>query len=339
MALMADFAPVQIRDELEATGLKNRNLEFLTDLSKDQFQHLFNASYMIEPYWRTGMNLLQGKVLCSLFFQPSTRTRFSTELAMLRIGGTVLSESNPGANSSAAKGESLADHLRTASYYGNIIGLRHPDYASVKEVLGSAKVPVISCGWGNETHPTQGLLDMYTAWRAFGGTFDGLRVCIASSDLSRARSGHSFAMGLAIMGAEVVYVGLKDHAIHPLVMDKLKSVGARLEVHYDRSREEFIDIMSTCHLCYLPGCCVPKTNEEGRHAFLDEISRFYITLEDLEHIKKRTGRSVGLMHPLPRNDVEFDYAIDESEYELYFKQMGFSVPIRMALMAAMLGTN
>lgn len=339
MSLTADFAPVQIRDELNATGLQGKNLEFLTDLTKDQLNHLFKASEMIEPYWRTGLNLMKDQVLCALFFQPSTRTRFSTELAMHRLGGSVLTESNPGANSSAAKGESLADHLRTASYYANIIALRHPDYEAVKEVLSSAKVPVISCGWGNETHPTQGLLDMYTAYRAFGGSFDGLRVCIASSDLGRARSGHSFAMGLAIMGAEIVYVGLKEHPIHPLVMEKLQKAGAKMEIHYDHSREEFLDIMSTCHLCYLPGCSVPKDNPDARNAFMEKIARFYINLDDMETIKKKTGRTIGIMHSLPRNAVEFDYAIDDTEFELYFKQMGFSVPIRMALVASMLGVR
>ena len=339
MAITADFAPLQIKDELEAVGLKGKNLEFLTDLSREQFNHLFKAATMIEPYWRTGLNLLQGKVLCALFFQPSTRTRFSTELAMIRLGGSVLTESNPAANSSAAKGESLADHLRTASYYANIIGLRHPDYEAVKAVLPSAKVPVISCGWGNETHPTQGLLDMYTAYRAFGGSFDGLRVCVASSDLSRARSGHSFAMGLAIMGAQIVYVGLKEHPIHPLVMEKLQKAGANMEIHYDLSNSEFMDVMSTCHLCYLPGCSVPKDNPEARNAFMEKISKFYITLDALKDIQKKTGRTIGIMHSLPRNSVEFDYGIDDSEFELYFKQLGFSVPVRMALVASMVGVN
>ncbi|MEA3283938.1 MAG: aspartate carbamoyltransferase [Synergistota bacterium] len=338
MAITADFAPSCIKKELDATELKGKNLEFLTDLTKDRYNHLFKAAEMIEPFWRTGLNLMSGKVLGALFFQPSTRTRFSTELAMTRLGGGVLTESNPGKNSSAAKGESLADHLMTVSQYSNIIGLRHPDYSVVSEALSYAKVPVISCGWGDVTHPTQGLLDMYTAYRAFGG-FEGLRVCIASSDLSRARSGHSFAMGLAIMGAQIVYVGLKENPIPSTVREKLEVAGADLEEHYDISNAEFMDVMATTHLCYLPGCSVPKDNPEARNAFMDKIKEFYITLEALEDIKKKTGRSVGIMHSLPRNSVEFDYAIDQSEFELYFKQMAFSVPIRMALVASMVGVN
>jgi len=338
LAITADFAPSCVKKELDATELKGKNLEFLTDLTKDRYNHLFKAAEMIEPFWRTGLNLMSGKVLGALFFQPSTRTRFSTELAMTRLGGGVLTESNPGKNSSAAKGESLADHLMTVSQYSNIIGLRHPDYSVVSEALSYAKVPVISCGWGDVTHPTQGLLDMYTAYRAFGG-FEGLRVCIASSDLSRARSGHSFAMGLAIMGAQIVYVGLKENPIPSTVREKLEVAGADLEEHYDISNAEFMDVMATTHLCYLPGCSVPKDNPEARNAFMDKIKEFYITLEALEDIKKKTGRSVGIMHSLPRNSVEFDYAIDQSEFELYFKQMAFSVPIRMALVASMVGVN
>ncbi|PIE54468.1 MAG: aspartate carbamoyltransferase [Dethiosulfovibrio peptidovorans] len=336
MAITSDFAPSCIAAEMEATELRGKNLEFLTDLSKERYNHLFKVAEMLEPFWRTGLKLMSGKVLGALFFQPSTRTRFSTELAMIRLGGGVLSESNPGKSSSAAKGESLADHLRTVSQYANIIGLRHPDYSVVSEALSYADVPVISCGWGDVTHPTQGLLDMYTAYRAFGG-FDGLRVCIASSDLSRARSGHSFAMGLAIMGAEIVYVGLKENPIPSAVRERLEAAGARLEEHYDISNAEFMDVMATTHLCYLPGCSVPKDNPDARNAFMNKIKEFYITLDNLNSIKKKAGRSIGVMHSLPRNSVEFDYAIDHSEFELYFKQLAFSVPIRMALVASMVG--
>lgn len=337
VSVSSSFAPLSIYDELAATQLKGRNLEFLTDLMKDQFEHLFTAAAMLEPFSRGGVRLMEGKVLCALFFQPSTRTRFSTELAMLRLGGTVISESNPAVASSAAKGESLADHLATASCYANIIGLRHPDYATVRAALPSANVPVISCGWGNETHPTQGLLDMYTAWRAFGNRMDGLKVCLASPDMSRGRAAHSFAMGLAAMGAHITYAALSEHPIPDLVMDKLRAAGADLTVEYDLTNDEFLSLLAEHDLCYLPGCCVPKDNPDARNDFMEKISRFYIRRSDLEKIKSITGKTVGLMHALPRNECEFDQSIDSSEFELYFKQMRFSVPLRMALVASMVG--
>lgn len=338
MALPKSFSPFQIKDKLAATGLRGRNFEFLTDYSREQLQSLFEAGEMIEPYWRGGLHLLDGRVMATLFFQPSTRTRFSTEVAMLRLGGHVLSESNPTSSSSTAKGESLSDYLRTVSAYADIIALRHPDENEVFPALPGAKVPVISGGWGNLTHPTQGLLDVYTIYRALG-KFEGTKIMIASSDLSRARSGHSFALGLAQMGAEIVYVGTKVNAIPDTITEKLKAAGAKVTVHNDLSHEDYIDCMAGVDACYLPGCSVPKKDPEARAAFMDLIAPFYIKLEELQKIKQKTGKVVGIMHSLPRNDVEFDYAIDDSEFQLYFQQVAFSVPIRMALIAGMVGVD
>lgn len=336
MALAKSLNPVVLGDKLEATGLKGKNFEFIADYTREQLQNLMEAGEMMEPYWRSGLDIMAGKVLATLFFQPSTRTRFSTEVAMLRMGGKVLSESNPTSNSSTAKGESLSDYLRTVSNYADIIGLRHPNDQDVFPALSGARVPVISCGWGNITHPTQGLLDIYTIYRVYG-KFEGTKVMIASSDLSRARSGHSFALGLAQMGAELVYVGTSANPIPTVIMDKLKESKAKVTVYNDLSQDEFMDRMAEVDACYLPGCSVPKDDPAARAAFIDTIKPFYITLEGLQKIKQKTGKAVGIMHSLPRNDVEFDYAIDDTEFQLYFRQMAFSVPIRMALIAGMVG--
>ncbi|MDR1875505.1 MAG: aspartate carbamoyltransferase [Synergistaceae bacterium] len=336
MSLPKSFSPFAIREKLEETGLKGRNFEFLTDYSRAQLQSLFEAGEMLEPFWRSQLTLMNGKVLATLFFQPSTRTRFSTEVAMIRLGGAVLSESNPTTSSSAAKGESLSDYLRTVSNYADIIALRHPNDEEVFASLKGARVPVISGGWGNVTHPTQGLLDVYTIYRALG-RFEGIKVMIASSDLSRARSGHSFALGLATMGAELLYVGTSENAIPQTILDRLGATGAKVSIRNDLTHEEFLDSLAEVDACYLPGCSVPRDDPAARAAFLDRIAPFYITLDALEKVKKKTGKVVGIMHSLPRNDVEFDYAIDDSEFQLYFRQMAFSVPIRMALIAGMAG--
>ena len=336
--LPKSFKPVSINEKLEETGMKGKNFIFLTDWTKQQLLSLFEAAEMIEPFWKNSLRLMDGRVLGTIFFQPSTRTRFSTEDAMVRLGGSVLSESNPLHSSSTAKGESLFDYLRTVSTYTDIIALRHYDDADVFRSLGGSTVPVISCGWGNVTHPTQGLLDLYTCYRAFG-SYDGMRVMIATPDLSRARSGHSFAMGLAQMGAEIVYVGSSQNKIPELIQGKLDAAGAKYKIYNDLSNDEMMELMGSCDTCYLPGCSVPKDNPEERAAFLDLIRPFYITLEGLQAVKKKFGKTVGIMHSLPRNEVEFEKAIDDSEFQLYFQQMAFSVPIRMALIAAMAGVR
>jgi aspartate carbamoyltransferase catalytic subunit len=336
MPLPKSFAPFAIAEKLEETGLRGRNFEFLSDYSRAQIMSLLEAGEMLEPFRRSKLELMKGKILATLFFQPSTRTRFSTEAAMLRLGGDVLSESSPTTSSSTAKGESLSDYLRTVSNYADVIALRHPDDKEVFEALGGAKVPVISGGWGNVTHPTQGLLDIYTIYRAFG-KFDGTKIVIASPDLSRARSGHSFALGLAKMGAGIIYAGTSENAIPSAILEKLGEAGARVTIHNDLSHEQFIECLAGADACYFPGCSVPKNDPDARAAFMDKIKPFYIHLRELEDIKRKTGKTVGIMHSLPRNDVEFEYAIDDSEFQLYFKQVAFSVPIRMALIAGMIG--
>lgn len=338
MSLCKSFTPMNIADKLEETGLRGKNFVFLTDWTKEQLTSLFEAAEMMEPFSKHQLTLMQGRILSTIFFQPSTRTRFSTENSMIRLGGSVLTESNPAHSSSTAKGESLSDYLRTVSTYADIIALRHYDADDVFLSLGGATVPVISGGWGNITHPTQGLLDLYTCYRAFGD-FENMKIMIATSDLSRARSGHSFAMGLAQMGAEIVYVGTSVNKIPTVIEDKLKEAGANYTVHNDLKNDEMMELMGGCQACYLPGCSVPKDDPEARAAFLDDIKPFYVTLENMQKLKKNTGRSVGIMHSLPRNAVEFESAIDESEFQLYFQQMAFSVPIRMALIAGMVGVR
>lgn len=335
MAITKDFKVSNFGDTLEKTGLKGQNLNFLTDLSAQQLLSLFEAARMLEPYHKDRLDLMRGKMLCTLFFQPSTRTRFSTETAMQRLGGSVISESNPAANSSAAKDESLADTLRVVSEYADIIALRHYNDTTIFDDIQAAHVPVISCGYGNITHPTQGLLDMYTAYRAFG-RLDNIRVMVTSPDLTRARSGQSFAMGLARMGAQIVYSGPAELRTPEPIRQKLDAVSANYEEHFDLSQKEQAELIQSCDLVYLPGCSVPK-GQDARGTFMERAANYYIKLETLVEAKEKYGKTIGIMHSLPRFAGEFDFDIDKTEHELYFKQIGFSIPLRMALICAMVG--
>ena len=139
------------------------------------------------------------------------------------------------------------------------------------------------------------------------------------------------------MGAELLYVGTSENTIPAAILEKLETAGAKFTVRNDLSHAEFLDSLMEVDVCYLPGCSVPKDDPAARAAFLDKIKPFYITLDMMQKVKDKTGKAVGIMHSLPRNDVEFDYAIDDSEFQLYFRQMAFSIPIRMALIAGMVG--
>jgi len=191
------FAPL-----VGGIGLKGQNLLSINDLTDEQIMDLFELGRRLEPWNRSAVNLLPGKVLATLFFQPSTRTRLSFETAMHRLGGAVITETTPLISSSAAKEESLDDMLRVVAQYANVIVLRHFDDVEARRAVGSSGAPVISGGFGQWEHPTQALLDLYTLWRTYGRIKD-LKVCIASTDLDHARTGHSMAYGLARLGAKV----------------------------------------------------------------------------------------------------------------------------------------
>jgi aspartate carbamoyltransferase len=330
-----EFRPETLSNHIAATHLKGKHLKFIDDLEKEEILSLFKAAEMLEPYWRSKVNLLEGKILATLFYQPSTRTRFSTETAMLRLGGSVISESDPLHNSSAAKDESLADTLRVVSQYADVIALRHYDDKEVFAALPAAESPVIACGWGNITHPTQGLVDTYTTYRALG-RLDDVRLMVTSPDLSRARSGQSFALALARLGGTIVYSGPSDLRTPEVIRRKLDEMGARYEEYFDLDRERQNELLMSCDVCYLPGCSVPK-GQDARDVFMEKAANYYIDLETLEAARLKFGKTIGIMHSLPRYAGEFDFKIDNSPHELYFKQVSFSVAIRMALIAAIVG--
>ena len=343
MVLTSEFAPKDIYTQIERTGIQGRNLTFIDDLSPDELENLFITAEMLEPFWRSGLELLRHRILCTLFFQPSTRTRFSHETAMYRLGGNVLTESNPLISSAAAKNESLYDSIRVISQYADVLVLRHPDDERVLadiEQLGADTVPIISGGYGNVTHPTQGLLDMYTAWRVLGGDFSAMTVMIATPDLSRARSGQSFALGLARMGARIVYSGTTGLRTPDVILEKLDAVNGNYEEHNDLTIAQQEDLIADegIDLLYLPGCSVKK-GDPGRDDFMKKMEEYYFTVDGLSRIQKKSGKTVGVMHSLPRNEGEFDFGIDATQHELYFKQIGFSVPLRMSLLANIVGAS
>ncbi len=341
MSTAKKVKPLDLRDELAATNMKGKHMTFLDDYSKEELGHLFAAAELLEPYSKNQIPLLSNKVLYTLFFQPSTRTRCSHEASMHRLGGRVITETDPMTNSAMAKNESLYDGIRVISQYADVLVLRHGDsdevLSTLKE-LGSDSCPIISGGYGHVTHPTQGLLDMYTALRALKKPFEDMRIIISTPDLSRARSGQSFALGAARMGAHIIYTGSGDLRTPDVQLKKLQDMGASFEEHFDLTHDENVELMMNADLLYLPGSSLKK-EDPNREDFLRKVQNHYLYLKDLEYVKKKSGRSVGIMHSLPRNDFEFEKAIDKSEYELYFKQIGFSIPLRMALLASICGVN
>lgn len=319
----------------EKVGLSGKNFLSLSEISREQLLVLFELAKALEPQSCTTSNFLTGKVMVTFFYEPSTRTRLSTETAMHRLGGTVITEATPLLSSSAAKEESLHDTMRVLSSYADIIALRHSDYdLAMDAARNAAEVPVINCGFGNKEHPTQGLLDVYSIWRMFGN-LENVTVLVAAADMSRGRSGHSMAMGLAKFGAKIILASPKDLPTPPEVVDILVKSGGNVKEVFDCTTKDMEDLVMQADFVYLPGCRVPK-GSDAREEFRKRNEPYYIKLETLEKAKAN-GHMTYIMHSLPRFAGEFDEKIDNTEHQLYFKQVKFGVFARMALLLAILG--
>jgi len=323
-----------IRSLVREIGFEGCNLLSINDLTNDQIYGLFELAKALEPWNRSVIPLVSGNVMSTLFFQPSTRTRMSFETAMHRLGGSVISEANPMVTSSAAKEESLSDMLKVVSKYANIIVMRHFNDVDAREAAPYSESPIINGGWGHWEHPTQALLDLYTLWRTYG-RIEGLKVCVASPDLVEARTGHSMAQGLARLGAQVTLASLKSKRTPEEVLNKINSKGITVEESFDHDQNSFNALIEDMHLVYLPGCSAPKGPEAEK--FKEYMQRYFVRYETLEKVRQNDGRNIYITHTLPRRAGEMDLRIDNSPSQLYFEAIAYSVSIRMALVAAILG--
>ena len=254
---------------------------------------------------------------------------------MHRLGGAVISEVNPMVTSSAAKEESLTDMMKVMSRYANVIVLRHPNDVEAREGAAYSDSPVINGGFGHWEHPTQALLDLYTLWRT-QGKIEGVKVCVASPDMVAARTGHSMAYGLARLGAIVTIASTKAHRTPEEIIGGLKEAGGDVEEVLDLNQDTFNELISDVDLVYLPGCAAPKGAEAEQ--FKQMMDDYFVRYETLDNVYKETGRIIRVTHTLPRRAGEMDLRIDTTPHQQYFEALAYSVSIRMALVASILGT-
>ena len=264
-----------------------------------------------------------GKILATLFFEPSTRTRLSFESAMLRMGGQVLGFSSA-ASSSAAKGESVADTVRTVSCYSDIIAMRHPKEGAPLVASMHATVPVINAGDGGHNHPTQTLTDLLTIHREKGRLHD-LTVGFCG-DLKFGRTVHSLISALSR------YTGIKIVLVSPEEL-KLPSY-----VKKDVLEKNAIPYLQTTDLeAVMPELDILYMTRVQRERFFNEEDylrlkdSYILTPEKLEHAKK----DLCILHPLPRVN-EISVAVDKDPRACYFKQVDCGRYIRMALIMKLL---
>ncbi len=267
-------------------------------------------------------NLLDGKILANLFYEPSTRTSSSFHAAMLRLGGRCISI-NEVHYSSVTKGESLPDTIRTLESYCDVTVLRHPEKGSAELAARYARKPLINAGDGAGEHPTQALLDIYTIEDELG-RLDGLKVAMMG-DLKYGRTVHSLTRLLGLYDTEFYFISPEQLAMPEYILDELRASGHRFSV-----MNNVQDIIGELDVLYMTRVQKERFEDPAEY---DRLGHIYVVDTDL---MARARSDMILMHPLPRV-YEIAMEVDDDPRAAYFRQMENGMYIRMALLAAVLG--
>ncbi|CAI5980992.1 unnamed protein product [Closterium sp. NIES-65] len=299
--------------------------QFNRDLLSEIFEVADEMQQILEGRGGAGCsNMLRGYLMATLFYEPSTRTRLSFESAMKRLGGEVLTTENAREFSSAAKGESLADSIRTVEAYADVIVLRHYEEGAAKLASQVASVPIVNAGDGPGQHPTQSLLDMYTIQREVG-RLDNIRVGLVG-DLANGRTARSLAYLLAkFRNNKIIFVA------PPVVRmkDDIKEYLTARGVEWEESAD-LMDVAAQCDVVYQTR--IQKERFGGRMDEYEAARGKYIVDR---RVMNALGKDAIVMHPLPRLD-EITTDVDSDPRAAYFRQAKNGVYIRMALLKLLL---
>lgn len=292
--------------------------------TRSDLEYIFGVAHeMREMVTRVGsFDLLKGKILASLFYEPSTRTSSSFTSAMERLGGSVI-PINEVRYSSVAKGESLPDTVRTLECYADVIVLRHPEVGSAALAAQYARKPIINAGDGVGEHPTQALLDLFTVKEELG-KIDGLTVTMLG-DLKYGRTVHSLARLLSLYNVRINYVS-------PTILRMPGEIIEEIKVHEIPQAEyhSLETILPETDVLYVTR--VQKERFEDLDLYEKVKGAFVITPETLQSAKDQ----MIVMHPLPRVG-EISIEVDTDPRAAYFRQMEYGLYVRMALLAMVLG--
>ena len=305
-------------------SLKGKDILHGNQFSKKDIDGIIKitSNFEKELKKKDSLNLLKGKILATLFFEPSTRTRLSFETAMQRLGGGVISMASS-ESSSAAKGETVADTARTVSQYADVIVIRHPRIGSAKEAADAAPIPVINAGDGAGQHPTQALLDIYTIHRELG-SLKNLVVSMVG-DLKNGRTVHALVELLSLFQAKLYFVSPVTLRMPEAITSHLKQKGIEIE-----ETEDLMEAASKSNLIYMTR--IQKERFEDLSEY-ERVKGHYVIDENF--LKGLTKKMI-IMHPLPRVD-EISPEVDAYPGAAYFRQVRNGVYVRMALLAMIFG--
>ena len=317
-------APRALPDDYVDNGFFGQDILSVRQFDREKLNYIYRVADEVRSLVKRfgKANLLDGKILANLFYEPSTRTSSSFQAAMLRLGGRCISI-NEVHYSSVTKGESLPDTVRTLESYCDLTVLRHPQKGAAEIAARYARKPLINAGDGTGEHPTQALLDIYTIGHDLQ-RLDGLKVAMMG-DLKYGRTVHSLTRLLCLYGTEFTFVSPEVLRMPREILDEVRDSGHSLTEL--RGVEEIIGQVDVLYVTR-----VQKERFEDPRQY-ERLKAFYVVDPDL---MAKAKPDMILMHPLPRV-YEITMEVDEDPRAAYFRQMENGMYIRMALLAAVLG--
>jgi len=304
--------------------LKGKDILNTAQFTRQELNLIMNTAAEFERKVKDGevIKTMEGQVIASLFFEPSTRTRLSFETAINRLGARVVSMANA-ATSSAAKGESLADTIKTVDGYVDVIVMRHPMKGAAQIAADNASHPVVNGGDGTGQHPTQALLDIYSIRKEKG--FLGGQTVTFLGDLKNGRTVHSLGYFMALFKNKMIFVSPKSLKMPAEITEDLKNRGAEIE-----ETEDVEKALSKSDIVYVTR--VQRERFENPEDYEKVKGVYIINRAMIEKAKK----GITVLHPLPRVD-EIATDVDDYEGAAYFRQAHNGLYVRMALLALISG--
>ncbi|HEX9025613.1 MAG TPA: aspartate carbamoyltransferase [Clostridium sp.] len=294
------------------------------DFKIEELDEIFNLAHQIMTHPEKFSHICDGKILATLFYEPSTRTRLSFEAAMMRLGGKILGFSEP-SSTSISKGETLSDTIKMVSIYSDIITMRHPKEGAAKVASIYSNVPIINAGDGGHQHPTQTLADLLTITSLKNGLNNHtIGIC---GDLKFGRTVHSLIKAMSrYKNNKFVLISPKELAVPQYIREEILE---KNNIEYAEV-EKLEDVIEDLDILYM-------TRVQKERFFNEEE---YLRLKDsyiLDKCKMDMAKNdMIVMHPLPRVN-EIAYEVDEDNRASYFKQAEYGMYVRMALMIKLLG--
>tara|TARA_B100000586_G_scaffold263097_1_gene232100 strand:+ start:1422 stop:2330 length:909 start_codon:yes stop_codon:yes gene_type:complete len=300
-----------------------KHIVSIEDLDNKRIMDILKRAKQLVPVaqGKKKSKTLDGKILATCFFEPSTRTRLSFESAMQRLGGTCIGFADPSATSHL-KGETLSDTIKMVAGYSDVIVLRHPHEGAAKLASEASEVPVINGGDGAGQHPTQTLLDLFTIKEEIG-KLEGLNVGMLG-DLRYGRTVHSLSQALDCFKTKFFFISPKSLKMPEHVTDELEN---------DWSTHENLDnVLGKLDVLYVTR--IQKERFPDIEDYKKVAGAYRINTELLQHAKSK----MRILHPLPRVD-EISPDVDETKHAAYFRQAFNGVPVRMALLEQLIGVR